>query len=269
MKKTLIQSLYGTLLFFLLSSSYLHANQHEMDRLTREIFVAKEQRKMLLHRYKQEKEKYFNNRTINSYIKAMNQLRDKEIALINRRNYFITEKNRLIQVQREERIQKEEARRKERFLKRQAKQKEAKIKQLEAKKRAHKELVNRKKINKIHGNILVKIDLSEQKMNVYKGKHLLYTWSVSTARKGYITPKGNYKPYHLAKMHYSTKYDNSPMPYSIFFKGGYAIHGTKSVKRLGQRASHGCVRLHTNNAKKLYNLIRSHGYKKTSIKIKS
>ena len=269
MKKILLQSFYSILLFFLLSSISLHANQYEMDRLSQEILITKEQRKMLLHRYKLEKEKYFNNRTVNSYIKAMNQLRDKEVALITRRNLFATRKNRLIQVQREERIQKEEIQRKERLKKRQRKKREAKEKKKKRKKREKEEALTRKKIKNIHGNILVKIDLSEQKMNVYKGKHLLYTWRVSTARKGYVTPRGNYKPYHLAKMHYSRKYDNSPMPYSIFFKGGYAIHGTKSVKRLGQRASHGCVRLRTNNAKKLYNLIRNNGYKKTSIKIKS
>lgn len=115
--------------------------------------------------------------------------------------------------------------------------------------------------------IVAKIDLSEQQMRVYKGKKKLYNWYVSTARSGYMTPKGSYKPYYLHKMHYSKKYHNSPMPHSIFFKGGYAIHGTKSIGRLGRRASHGCVRLHPDNAKKLYTLVQKYGKRNTFIEI--
>jgi hypothetical protein len=45
------------------------------------------------------------------------------------------------------------------------------------------------------------------------------------------------------------------MPHSIFFHNGYAIHGTTEIKRLGRIASHGCVRLHPENAEKLYSLV--------------
>jgi hypothetical protein len=34
-------------------------------------------------------------------------------------------------------------------------------------------------------------------------------------------------------MWYSRKYDMSPMPHSLFFRGGYAIHGTGSIRELG------------------------------------
>lgn len=118
------------------------------------------------------------------------------------------------------------------------------------------------------GKLKVDIDLSQQKMKLYKGSQLLYTWQVSTARGGYVTPVGRYKPYHTEKMHYSKLYDNSPMPYSVFFKDGYAIHGTNYVRSLGGRASHGCVRLRTSNAKKLYTLIKKTGYSNTAIQVK-
>ena len=111
------------------------------------------------------------------------------------------------------------------------------------------------------------IDLSKQQMQVFKGDNLLYKWRVSTARRGYVTPVGSYQPQFLEKMHYSRRYHNSPMPHSIFFKGNFAIHGTNSIRRLGRRASHGCVRLHPKNAKKLYSLIQQHGKKNTLIKI--
>jgi lipoprotein-anchoring transpeptidase ErfK/SrfK len=116
-------------------------------------------------------------------------------------------------------------------------------------------------------SITAHIDLSEQKISVYKGMSLLHEWKVSTARRGYITPVGTYKPLYMQKMHYSKKYHNSPMPYSIFFKGGYAIHGTKSIRRLGYIASHGCVRLHPKNAKSLYALVKQYGKDNTTITI--
>ncbi len=60
-------------------------------------------------------------------------------------------------------------------------------------------------------------------------------------------------------MWYSRKYDNAPMPHSIFFTGGYAIHATPYVRRLGTPASHGCVRLHPDNARELYALAKEYG----------
>ncbi len=69
-------------------------------------------------------------------------------------------------------------------------------------------------------------------------------WRVSTARRGYWTPRGSFRPYLLKRMHYSSKYENSPMPHSIFFRGGYAIHGTYHVRSLGRAVSHGCIGWH-------------------------
>ena len=111
----------------------------------------------------------------------------------------------------------------------------------------------------------VAIDISKQKMEVYVDGYRVHTWKISSARKGYSTPKGDFRPQWVSRMHYSKKYDNAPMPYSVFFHFGYAIHGTDVVSRLGRPASHGCIRLHTNNARKLYNLVKRHG--KENIKI--
>ena len=83
-----------------------------------------------------------------------------------------------------------------------------------------------------------------------------YTWPVSTARKGYSTPSGSFRPQSLQVMHYSKKYHNSPMPHSIFFNGDVAIHGTPHIGALGHPASHGCVRLHPTNAATLYELVK-------------
>lgn len=113
--------------------------------------------------------------------------------------------------------------------------------------------------------VIARIDISKQTMTVSEDGAVLYSWAVSTARRGYRTPRGSFRPLRMHKMWYSRKYDNSPMPYSIFFSGGYAIHGTNAVGSLGRPASHGCVRLHPSNARTLYNLVRAHGSGNTRI----
>ncbi|GLS28648.1 L,D-transpeptidase [Neomesorhizobium albiziae] len=113
--------------------------------------------------------------------------------------------------------------------------------------------------------LVARIDISNQTMTVSKQGRVIYTWRVSTARKGYWTPRGTYRPTRLHRMWYSRKYDMSPMPYSVFFRGGYAIHGTGYVKQLGRPASHGCVRLATGNAALFYSLVKQVGRKNTRI----
>jgi lipoprotein-anchoring transpeptidase ErfK/SrfK len=94
-----------------------------------------------------------------------------------------------------------------------------------------------------------------------------YEWPISTGRKGHNTPSGDYRPYLLKRLHYSKKYDNAPMPWSIFFHEGYAIHATGEVERLGTPASHGCVRLELRNARWLYRLIDENGKENTYIRV--
>lgn len=120
----------------------------------------------------------------------------------------------------------------------------------------------------VAANVEARIDISEQKMKVYKNGRLKYTWKVSTGRRGYSTPTGNYKPYRMHEMWHSRKYNMSPMPHSIFYRGGYAVHGTSDIKKLGSVASHGCVRLHPDNARKLFKMVKSVGQANASIKIK-
>jgi len=57
------------------------------------------------------------------------------------------------------------------------------------------------------------------------------------------------------------------MPWSVFFYKGYAIHGTTEIKRLGRPASHGCVRLHPDNAKVFFELVKSKGLDSTLISV--
>jgi lipoprotein-anchoring transpeptidase ErfK/SrfK len=118
-------------------------------------------------------------------------------------------------------------------------------------------------------NVSIVIDLSDQHMRVSVGGAPKYSFDVSTGRKGYTTPKGRYGVERMYKEYYSRTYDDAPMPYAIFFRGGYAIHGTYDTKRLGGVASHGCVRLSPDNARRLYNLVLQHGSGNVSVRVKA
>ena len=109
-----------------------------------------------------------------------------------------------------------------------------------------------------HATVHVAIDLTNQRMHVESAEGD-YDWPISSARSGFYTPGGSFAPTHLELMHYSHKYHMSPMPHAIFFRGGYAIHGTYSTASLGTPASHGCVRLSPGHAALLYDLVKAEG----------
>jgi len=107
--------------------------------------------------------------------------------------------------------------------------------------------------------VVARVNLSSQTMNVYKNGVHQYTWKVSSGRKGYSTPTGSWRIGRMHKEYYSRKYDNAPMPYAMFYYRGFAVHGTNSISRLGRPASHGCIRLHPQNAATLFSMVRRYG----------
>lgn len=113
-----------------------------------------------------------------------------------------------------------------------------------------------------------RIDLSEQLITVRYSGQTIATWPVSTARPGKVTPTGTFRPEFLSANHRSSLYNDAPMPWSVFFDGNYAIHGTDQVERLGSPASAGCVRLAPDNARLLFNLVRKVGFDATRIVIR-
>jgi lipoprotein-anchoring transpeptidase ErfK/SrfK len=112
--------------------------------------------------------------------------------------------------------------------------------------------------------VTIVINKSTQRLHVLVDGTERYTWKTSTGTGG--GPKnGTYRPERMERTWYSHKYGMSPMPHSIFFHEGYAIHGTIYISRLGKRASHGCVRLHPDNAAILFDLVRRQGMSNTKI----
>jgi len=115
------------------------------------------------------------------------------------------------------------------------------------------------------GHLSITIDITTQQMIVADESGTIYSFDVSTGRPGHATPTGHFKPIRMNQIWYSSKYENAPMPWSIFFHGGYAIHGTTDIRHLGHVASHGCVRLHPDNAKALYALVGHYGMQNTDV----
>jgi hypothetical protein len=112
----------------------------------------------------------------------------------------------------------------------------------------------------------ITINKVSQKMTVRVDGDIEYIWPVSTGAAGYETPTGNYRPFRMEAEHFSKEWDDAPMPHSIFFTDrGHAIHGSFHVKSLGRRASHGCVRLHPDNAAKLFTLVQTAGLGNTRV----
>jgi hypothetical protein len=114
--------------------------------------------------------------------------------------------------------------------------------------------------------VSIRVNLSNQTLTATTPDGETRQWAISSGRAGYRTIRGNFRPQAMKTYHWSRKYGGH-MPHSIFFKGGFAIHGTTAVSRLGGPASHGCVRLHPAAARELFHLVKRHGVGTTRIAV--
>ncbi|MEQ1822855.1 MAG: L,D-transpeptidase [Fimbriimonadaceae bacterium] len=88
----------------------------------------------------------------------------------------------------------------------------------------------------------IEINKSKQMLRAYQGERLVAETRVSTGKKGFTTPSGEFTAGpEKASMRYSRKYDNAPMPWALQVVGGVFMHGYRSVPKYP--ASHGCIRL--------------------------
>jgi len=121
----------------------------------------------------------------------------------------------------------------------------------------------------VTGSPTILIVLSQQRAYFYKGKQLVGVSVISSGKKGFETPPGQYKVIQKDKDHYSNLYGDyvddegntvkanvdvtkdpmpddaydfmgAKMPFFLRFTGGYGMHAGKLP---GYRASHGCVRM--------------------------
>ena len=122
----------------------------------------------------------------------------------------------------------------------------------------------------------VQVVRSSQVMYVYENGSLVFTWKVSTGTPGSETPNFDRNPNgriynrYTSKKHPGGDYKGlGNMPYAVFIHAGFAIHGTAEInwKKLGRKASHGCVRLHPDHAFYFNQQVRSLGVRNVWITV--
>lgn len=101
--------------------------------------------------------------------------------------------------------------------------------------------------------ILVTVNLTQQRAWVMKEGHIVDSCPVSTGRAGYATPAGRYVITDKHKSWTSTLYHVS-MPF--FMRLNCSAIGLHSGYVTGRPASHGCIRLPYEKAKKFFSLVR-------------
>lgn len=116
--------------------------------------------------------------------------------------------------------------------------------------------------------VFIYVNKRQQMLTLYVDGNYRGQWAVSSGAPGHETPNFDKHPDgRIYDRYTSTKYPEGDyrglgnMPYAVFIEGGFALHGTPegNWRRLGQRASHGCIRQHPDNAYRLNRLVRSVG----------
>jgi hypothetical protein len=102
------------------------------------------------------------------------------------------------------------------------------------------------------GPVAIIVSVPKQRAFVYRNGILIGVATCSTGKKGYETPTGVFTILEKDKDHYSSEFDDAPMPHMERLTwGGVALHAGKLP---GYPASHGCVRLPAKFAEKLYDV---------------
>ena len=100
------------------------------------------------------------------------------------------------------------------------------------------------------GPVAIRISLADQRLYVYRGETVVAVSTVSTGKEGNETPVGLFTILQKKAMHKSNLYDDAPMPFMQRLTwDGVAIHAGRNP---GVPASHGCIRVPTAFAKKLF-----------------
>ncbi len=125
--------------------------------------------------------------------------------------------------------------------------------------------------------LYVEIIKSKQLLYLYLDGELKDSFKVSTGMGKYKTPDLNVRPSGpLFTKYTSRKWPGGNykglgnMPYVVFVRGGYAIHGTTpgNYSKLGNPASHGCIRLHPDHGRVFYELVKLIGLSNTWVNVR-
>lgn len=125
-------------------------------------------------------------------------------------------------------------------------------------------------------DVFAKVSLKKQSLTLYVNGNYVTEIPVSSGKKGHGTPSMDRHPAGpIVKKYTSKKYPGGNydglgnMPYAVFISGGYAIHGTTygNISKLGRKASHGCIRIHPENAKLFNQIVSKAGVENTWVTI--
>jgi hypothetical protein len=125
-------------------------------------------------------------------------------------------------------------------------------------------------------NIFARVSKRNQKLYLSVNGTVQNVYTVSTGAPGHGTPNMDQHPNgRIYDKYSSSAYPGGDwnglgnMPYAVFIRGGYAIHGTPEANwpKLGQPASHGCIRVHPLEAKAFNRLVRANGIANTWITV--
>ncbi len=126
-------------------------------------------------------------------------------------------------------------------------------------------------------DVFLSVNKATQRAELFIQGSLVGTYKVSTGAAGTPTPNFDRRPNgRIYDKYSSSKFPGGDyaglgnMPYAVFISGGFAIHGTPKGNwgRLGTRASHGCVRIHPDNAKIFNKAVRKYGISQSWITIR-
>lgn len=100
----------------------------------------------------------------------------------------------------------------------------------------------------------IEIDLSSQRLIAWEGRKRVYSMRISSGKRSTPTRIGTFR---IQSKHRSTRmrgrgYNIAKVPYTMYYSGGYAIHGAFWHNRFGRPVSHGCVNLPVGQARKLF-----------------
>lgn len=107
----------------------------------------------------------------------------------------------------------------------------------------------------------VDIDVRQQILTAYRGRRAVFTTMVSTGRRS-KTPLGSFRVWAKiaatdmrSRPRDSRQYRLWDVPWTVFFHGAYALHGTYWHRRFGYRKSAGCVNLSPRDARTLFGFV--------------
>lgn len=126
-------------------------------------------------------------------------------------------------------------------------------------------------------DVYLEVDKSLQKAQLFIEGTLVGEFATSSGGPGHRTPNMDLRPNgRIYDKYSSSKFPGGDynglgnMPYAVFLKGGFAIHGTPkgNWSKLGKAVSHGCIRVHPDNGFKFNRAVRKYGVKNSWVTIR-